>query len=46
LTPFYNKEEPEIAKPLNELALKLYKKYPTLTYFLKRVKKYNPVGRL
>ena len=46
LTPFYNKEEPEIAKPLNELALKLYKKYPTLTYFLKRIKKYNPVGRL
>ncbi len=46
LTPFYNKEEPAIAKPLNELALTLYKKYPTLTYFLKRVKKYNPVGRL
>ena len=46
LTPLYNKEEPDIAKPLNELALTIYKKYPTLTYYLRRVKKYNPVGRL
>lgn len=46
LTPLYNKEEPDIAKPLNELALAIFKKYPTFTYFLRRVKKYNPVGRL
>lgn len=46
LTPLYNKEEIDIAKPLNELALAIYKKYPTFTYFVRRVKKYNPVGRL
>lgn len=46
LTPLFNKESPEIAKPLNELAIAVYHKYPTLTYFVNRVKKYNPVGRL
>lgn len=46
LTPLYNKEDIDIAKPLNDVALAIYKKYPTFTYFLKRVKKYNPVGRL
>lgn len=45
LTPLYNREPPEIAEPLNKLALVVYKRYPTLTYYIKRIKKYNPVGR-
>lgn len=45
LTPLYNKEVPEIAKPLNELALAIFNKYNNLTYFVNRVKKYNPIGR-
>lgn len=46
LTPLYNRESPEISKPLNELSLAVYNSFNNLTYFVKRVKKYNPVGRL
>ena len=46
LTPLYNREPPEISNPLNELSLAVYNAFNNLTYFVKRVKKYNPVGRL
>lgn len=46
LTPLYNREEPAISNPLNELSLAVYNSFNNLTYFVNRVKKYNPVGRL
>lgn len=46
LTPLYNREPPEISEPLNKLALAVYNSYDNLTYFVKRIKKYNPIGRL
>lgn len=45
LSPFYNKD-PDIDEPLKELVSKIVAKYDNLNYFLRRVKKYNPVGRL
>jgi hypothetical protein len=45
LSPFYNKD-PDIDAPLKELAFKIANKYNNLNYFIRRVKKYNPVGRL
>lgn len=45
LSPFYNKD-PDIDEPLKEIVFKINSKYDNLNYLLKRVKKYNPVGRL
>lgn len=45
LSPMYNKDK-DIDEPLKCLALKIANKYNNLNYFLKRIKKYNPVGRL
>lgn len=45
LSPFYNKD-PEIDEPLKQLAYIISNKYDNLNYFVKRVKKYNPIGRL
>jgi hypothetical protein len=45
LSPFYNKD-PEIDEPLKQLVRVISERYDNLNYFLKRVKKYNPVGRL
>lgn len=45
LSPFYNKD-PDIHEPLKQLVYKISKKYNNLFYFVKRIKKYNPVGRL
>lgn len=45
LSPFYNKD-PDIDEPLKELVSKIVAKYDNLNYFLRRVKKYNPIGRL
>ena len=46
LTPLYSREEPAIDKPLRELAMAIFNKYNNLNYLVRRVKKYNPVGRL
>ena len=45
LSPFYNKDM-DIHEPLKQLAYKISQKYNNLNYFVKRIKKYNPVGRL
>lgn len=45
LSPFYNKD-PDIDEPLKELVSRIVAKYDNLNYFLRRVKKYNPIGRL
>lgn len=45
LSPFYNKDQ-DIHEPLKQLAYKISQKYNNLHYFIKRIKKYNPVGRL
>lgn len=45
LSPFYNKD-PDIDEPLKEIVSKIVMKYDNLNYFLRRVKKYNPIGRL
>lgn len=45
LSPFYNRDK-DIHEPLKQLAYKISQKYNNLNYFLKRVKKYNPIGRL
>lgn len=44
LSPYYNRD-PDIHKPLCELAVRISNKFNNLNYFIKRVKKYNPVGR-
>ena len=44
LSPYYNKD-PDIHKPLCELAVRIANKFNNLNYFIKRVKKYNPIGR-
>ena len=44
LSPYYNKD-PDIHKPLCELAKRIADKFNNINYFVKRVKKYNPVGR-
>jgi tRNA dimethylallyltransferase len=36
----------DIDKPLKELIFTISKKYTNMNYFLRRVKKYNPIGRL
>lgn len=46
LTPLYSVESPDINEPLCSLALAAYRKYDNLCYFVRRVKKYNPAGRL
>lgn len=45
LSPFYNKDL-EIDEPLKQLVHVISERYDNLNYFIKRVKKYNPVGRL
>ena len=45
LSPFYNKD-PEIDEPLKQLCYIISSRYDNLNYFVKRVKKYNPIGRL
>lgn len=45
LSPFYNKD-PDIDEPLKQLVFNITAKYDNLNYFIRRVKKYNPVGRL
>ena len=45
LSPFYNKD-PEIDESLKQLCYTISSRYDNLNYFVKRVKKYNPVGRL
>jgi ABC-type dipeptide/oligopeptide/nickel transport system ATPase subunit len=45
LSPFYNKD-PDIDKPLKELVFAISNKYDNMNYFLRRVKRYNPIGRL
>ncbi len=45
LSPMYNKD-PDIHEPLKQLALKIANKYNNLNYFIRRIKKYNPIGRL
>ena len=44
LSPYYNKD-PDIHKPLCELAVRISNKFNNLNYFIRRVKKYNPIGR-
>ena len=44
LSGFYNKD-PEIDKPLKDLIAAINRKYTNYTYFVKRVKAYDPVGR-
>jgi len=45
LSAFYN-ADPDIDSPLRELIYKISQKYGGLNYFVRRVKKYNPIGRL
>lgn len=45
LSPFYNKDE-AIHEPLKQLAFKISQKFNNLNYFVRRIKKYNPVGRM
>ena len=45
LSPFYNRD-PDIDEPLKRLVYAISSKYRNLNYFVRRVKKYNPVGRL
>lgn len=45
MSPIYNKDK-ELAGPLWKMAQIVNDRYNNLFYFLKRVKKYNPIGRL
>lgn len=45
LSPFYNKD-PEIDEPLKQMVYTISSRYDNLNYFVRRIKKYNPVGRL
>ena len=45
LSPYYNKDK-DIDPELKALAVKLSEKFDNLNYFVHRVKKYNPIGRL
>ena len=45
LSGFYNKD-PDIDKPLKDLIYQINKKYDNRYYYVRRVKKYNPAGRL
>ena len=45
LSPFYN-QDVEIDEPLKQLCYIISNRYDNLNYFVKRVKKYNPIGRL
>lgn len=42
---FYNHDE-NINEDLNKLLLKIFNSYNNMNFFLKRVKKYNPAGRI
>jgi nicotinamide riboside kinase len=44
MSPMYNKDM-DIDKPLKELVSAINDKYHNLYYYVKRVKKYNPIGR-
>ena len=44
MSPMYNKDM-DIDKPLKELVAAINSKYHNLYYYVKRVKKYNPIGR-
>jgi nicotinamide riboside kinase len=44
MSPMYNKDM-DIDKPLKELVSAINGKYHNLYYYVKRVKKYNPIGR-
>ena len=44
LTPLYCKDK-EILEPLTKLSTIVFNRYDNLNYFIRRVKKYNPVGR-
>ena len=45
LSGFYNKDA-DIDRPLKDLIAAINAKYTNLTYFVRRVKAYNPTGRL
>jgi len=45
LSAFYNRD-PEIHKPLCELIRKINDRYNNMYFFVKRIKRYNPNGRL
>ena len=45
LSPFYNKDS-EIDAPLKQLVYTISSRYDNLNYFVRRIKKYNPIGRL
>lgn len=42
---FYNHDE-NIDEDLNRLLLKIFNSYNNMNFFLRRVKKYNPIGRM
>lgn len=42
---FYNHDE-SIDEDLNKLLLKIFNSYNNMNFFLRRVKKYNPIGRM
>lgn len=42
---FYNHDE-NIDEDLNKLLLKIFNSYDNMNFFLRRVKKYNPIGRM
>jgi len=44
MSPLYCKDD-SLLKPLIDITKSIMNKYVNLNYFLKRVKKYNPVGR-
>lgn len=44
MSPMYNRDM-DIDKPLKELVKAINDKYDNLYFFVKRVKKYNPIGR-
>lgn len=45
LNAFYNKS-PMLGEPFNEVALRCFNSYKNVSYLLRRVKPYNPKGRL
>ena len=44
ISPIYNRD-PDIEKPLKDLVVAINAKYRNLYYYIRRVKKYNPIGR-
>ena len=45
LSSYYNKDN-DIIEPFNALIAQINKKYLNLDYFIRRIKPYNPIGRL